>query len=786
MTELLNKEFSRKSFVKGGGALIVGFSLLGVGAKTAKGQVARPLFDQNQVDAWLMVHADNTATVLGGRVELGQGVSMGLMMIAGEELDMSLSQLRYANEETGLTPSIGGTGGSNGVKDAGRYVRAAAANARQELMRLASERLGVAASSLTVRDGIVSGGGRSISYGELIGDKFFNVKVPVVQINPGQAPAKSPSMYTLVGTSPPRVDIPAKVTGSFVRVHDIKVPGMLHARVVRPRGQGAWGDGTNPAVLSVDASSIRHIPEARVVRKGNFVAVVAPNEYDAIRAAAELKVRWAEMPTISSNGNMWKFMRELDSAGNAPARLIPTRPDWDPNINLNGVDAAIASAAAKVSSTFMYGYETHGHIGPHCCVADVRPDGATIFSNTQSSYGSRDHAANLLGLPPESVRVKFVEGGGGFGRGGGTGTNYNEPTGAAALISQAVGKPVRLQYMRHDDFGWQFYGAPLLYDIRGGVDANGNIVGIDVTSMIPAQPAQGLGLAGNALQQMVGMPLGQATSGVIGGYHTYGGIGAAYHRPTARSTYKTLQLENNFFKTTTIRSPLGPATVWAFEQFIDELAYAAKKDPVEFRRQNVTRESRPDRPWFHTDRWLGVLNSVAAAAKWEPHVAASRLSDSAVVTGRGVAMSTHATSSGAAVAHIEVNKKTGKVVVKDLWTTVDLGLSVNPEGVTNQAVGGAIMATSRVLNEQVRFNTKQVTSLDWVGYPILRFKDHPRVHPVVIQRMDQIPAGGGESSIDPVVGAIANAFFDATGVRMRTAPLRPASVLAALRAAGVK
>jgi CO/xanthine dehydrogenase Mo-binding subunit len=783
MTEMLSKEFSRKAFVRGGGALIVGFGMFGVGAKAAKAQVARPLFDQNQVDAWLIVHADNTATVLGGRVELGQGVSMGLMMIAGEELDMSLSQLRYANEETGLTPSIGGTGGSNGVKDAGRYVRAAAANARQELMRLASARLGVAASSLAVKDGIVFGGGRSVSYGELIGDKFFNVRVPVVQINPGQAPAKPPSTYTLVGTSHPRVDIPAKVTGSFVRVHTIEVPGMLHARVVRPRGQGAWGNGTNPAVLSVDASSIRHISGAQVVRKGNLVAVVAPKEYDAVRAAAELKVRWAEMPTISSNGNLWKFMRELDSAGKAPARLFPTRPDWDPNINANAVDAAIASAAVKLSGTYTYGYETHAHIGPHCCIADVRPNGATILSNTQSSYGSRDHAANLLGLPPESVRVKFVEGGGGFGRGGGTGTNYNEPTGSAALISQAVGKPVRLQYMRHDDFGWQFYGPPMLYDIRGGVDANGNIVGIDLTSMVPAQPAQGLGLAGNALQQMTGMPLGQAINGVIGGYHTYGGVGAAYHRPTARSTYKTLQLENNFFKTTTVRSPLGPATAWAFEQFIDELAYAAKKDPVEFRRQNVTRESRPDRPWFHTDRWLGVLNATAAAAKWEPRVAASRLSDETVVTGRGVAVNTHATSTGAAIAIVEVNKKTGKVVVKDLWITVDLGLSVNPEGVTNQSTGGAIMAASRVLYEQIRFNTKQVTSLDWVGYPILRFKDHPRVHPVVIQRMDQIPAGGGESSIDAVVGAIANAVFDATGVRMHHAPLRPANVLAALKAA---
>jgi CO/xanthine dehydrogenase Mo-binding subunit len=783
MTEMLNKEFSRKQFVKGGGAMIVGFSALAaLGANTAAAQVGRPLFGLNEVDAWLMVHPDNTVTVLGGRVELGQGVSLSLIQIVGEELDMSVNQLRYMSEETGLTPSIGGTGGSNGTQTAGQHVRAAAAFARQELMRLASARLGVPAASLTVKQGVVSGGGKSVTYGELVGDKFFKVTMPTGMLQPGQAPAKPPSQYTLVGTSLPRIDIPAKVAGTLVRTHNIRIPGMLHARIVRPRGQGAWGDGTNPAVLSVDEGSIRRIRGARVVRKGNFLAVVAPTEYAAVQAAAALNVRWAEQPTISGSGNLWKSMRELDSAGKATARY-GTSGAFESMINPQAVDAAIASAAHKVSSTYTYPYQTHGHIGPHCCVADVRPDGATIFTNAQSAYGVRDQVASLLGLPQESVRVKFFEGGGGFGRGGAPGTHYREPVGSAALISQLVGKPVRLQYMRWDDFGWQFYGEPYLYDVRGGVDANGNLVGVDITSMRPAGIARGAETeAGNALQQMVGLPLAAETQP---GLHSIGSLGAAYHRPAARGLAKVLPLQGNYFKTSTLRSPGGPQATWAFEQLIDELAYAARKDPVEFRRQNITRESGTNRPWYHTQRWLGVLNAAAAAAKWEARVAASRLSTAPVVTGRGIALGEHASTTGASVAVVEVNKRTGKVVVKDLYVAADLGLSVNPEGVTNQMIGGAIMAASRVVHEQVRFNTKQVTSSDWVSYPILRFKDHPRVHVTVIQRMDQIATGGGEAPIDPTIGAIGNAFFDATGVRMHDAPLTPAKVRAALKAAGV-
>jgi CO/xanthine dehydrogenase Mo-binding subunit len=235
-----------------------------------------------------------------------------------------------------------------------------------------------------------------------------------------------------------------------------------------------------------------------------------------------------------------------------------------------------------------------------------------------------------------------------------------------------------------------------------------------------------------------------------------------------------------------MRSVKGPQTGWAYGQFIDELAYAAKMDPVEFLRQNVTHENRPDRPWFHDHRWLTIINSSASAAKWEPRVAASRLSKDQVVTGRGIAVSTHSFTTSAVVTVIEVDKKTGKIVVKDIYVTQDTGQSIDPGLVENQMIGGVTMAASRVLNEQVTFNNKRVTSLDWVTYPIMRFKDHPRVHPIVIQRMDQINGGSGEVPMDATVASIGNAFFDATGVRIRQAPLTAAKVRAALKDAGVK
>src|SRR5436190_3833202 len=425
MTGLLHeKEFSRKSFLKGGGAMLVGFSVLGagVGAKAAKAAGDDPFasngpYDQTAVDSWLIVHSDNTASLKIGKVEMGQGTPTALLIIAAEELNMDFKQMKMISHDTNVTPNQGASVGSQGVQTGGKQTRAAAAAAYHALLNMASANLGVPVSSLSVKSGVVSGGGKTVTYGQLIGDKLFNTSitgfnVPGNATTPARAVAGGPntkpvSQYTMVGKSgvTGRVDIPDKVTGRYTFVHNIKIPGMLHARLVRPRGQGAYGAGTNVQILSVDESSIKKIPGAQVVRSGNFLAVVAEKEYDAIQAAAQLKVKWGDMPTIRPVGNLFKGMRDDDAAGKAPARIVGSSGNFD---------AAFASAAKTLQRAYKYHYTGHLPIGPSCCVADVTSDGARIFSNSQDLYTTRGLIADALKavgkhLPANRLRLTYVE-----------------------------------------------------------------------------------------------------------------------------------------------------------------------------------------------------------------------------------------------------------------------------------------------------------------------------------------------------------------------------------------
>jgi nicotinate dehydrogenase subunit B len=781
---LPEKEFSRKSFLKGGGALVVGFSLAGAGLLPGKALAADSPFASNgpgdmyQVDAWIKIHADNTASIFTGAWEGGQGSSTALLQIAGEELDMAMSQLKFVDPDTNLTPDTGSSSGSSTIEQRGPETRAAAATARQALLGLASTSLGVPVASLTVKDGVVSGGGKTITYGDLLGDKLFNVRMPTsYKLDPGSptvhvsglsslAPGvKPPAQYTLVGTSPPRLDIPAKVTGTFTYVNNIRVPGMLHGRVVRPRGQGAYGDGTNPAILSIDESSIRHIPNVRVLRKNNFLGVVAPHEYDAVQAAVQLKVKWADPPAISSSGNLWKSMRDFDSSGQAQAAIVGQK---------GNVNDALASAAKTVSGTYKYHYQDHGVIGPSCVVADVTPNGALIYSGTQYAYGVRSRLVQLLGLPANKIRVTTFEPGGAFG---GHQGRMEVPL-AAAVMSQLAGTPVRLQYMRWDEQGWGNFGPAGMFDIRGGVDAKGNIVGVDFTELgvsgFPTFPTE----------QQVGTPVGK--TGVAGttrrlpefmGNGSQGNAAQLYAIPNYRLTVKTVPLINNYFKTDALRAVWDPQTFFALEQMIDELAHAINMDPLAFRVSNI--------PSATTGRWGRITNALQTISDYKPKVAASNLSKANVVTGRGVSLLPHVEALTGVVADIEVNKKTGKITATQIFAVQDVGLAINPAHLENQLIGNTVMTTSRALLEEIRFNTQRVTSLDWVSYPILRFKDHPKVTTALVQSIDQVSTGAGEGTTAATVGAIANAFFDATGVRIREAPMTPARVRATLKAAGV-
>jgi nicotinate dehydrogenase subunit B len=589
--------------------------------------------------------------------------------------------------------------------------------------------------------------------------------VPGQGIQAGDAPAKPVSQYKLVGTSPPRIEIPAIVTGSEVYIQNIRVPGMLHGRVVRPRGQTVYGFGA--PIVSVDESSIRHIPGAQVVRKGDFLGVVAPQEYDAIQAAAQLKVKWADPPAVlPGGGNELAQMRALDRAGKTVTI---------PRTNNGDVDAALASAAHVVNGEYGFPTLAHSPLGAMAAVADVTPQGARIFVGTQGPSLTLPDVADALGLPANRVRVTACAMGGCFGNG----TQYNDTAVAAALMSQAVGAPVRVQLMRWDEIGWTRNGPAALMDVRAGIDSQGNLVAIDLTNIYP----QGVGYRWPS-SVLAGAPL--PVPSARNAYETV----SMYNVRNSRYTVKSLQITGNWITGAQLRSVGAHDTVFAGEQIIDELAHVAKMDPVAFRIQNVVQGNDWARAQCR-DQLLACMNAVTKAAGWQPKVSASNLSDANIVTGRGVAWSNaynpSAMAQTAAIADVEVNKKTGKVTVKHVYQSVSAGLAVYPGGIENQIVGGVVMGVSWTVAEQLRFSRTNVASSDFVTYPILRFKDSPKVTPIVIQwgATNPYTAGVGEatSALPPAV--IANAFFDATGVRMRTAPFTPARVRATLKAAGV-
>jgi len=736
--------FSRRELLKTGGALIVGFSFAGAVTESLAASAAGPR-DPNDVDSWIAVHADNSATVYFGKCELGQGNTTGLLQIAGEELDLEMSQLSAVRLDTNVTPNQGATSSSSSIHRGGPPLRAAAAEARQALLLLASVKLGVQPYSLTISKGIVSVEGdptRRVSYGELLGEKKFEVKIS------GSAPLKPSNRYRLVGQSVPRVDIPDKMAGKYVRAQHLRAANMLHGRVVLPRGQRAFGAGAKP--LAIDESSIKNIPGARVVRKGDFIGVVAEREWDAVKAARQLKVTWQETPRLPGNAGLYEKMRSSKTTDTVVAET-------------GDAAKAFAAAAHTAGATYRGPYQGHIPFWPNCALADVGANGALIQSSSQDVYSSRAQVAKVLGLPEEKVRVQYYESSGTFGR-----SCYEDASQAAAILSQAVGRPVRVQFMRWDEHGWDNYGPAHLADVRAGVDASGKIVAYEYHGWQHGWTVNAT-VHDLALQARAVERAGGTNSITVNPMST----GSMYVIANRRVVSHAVPMEG-LLRGAALRSPLDLNYSFASEQTIDELAVALKIDPLLFRRQNIG-----DR------RWLGVLNAAADAAKWTPRVAGSSLSNADVATGRGIGLGTHHVSYGAAVADIEVDKRSGNIVVKRLYGAMDVGLAVNPGLVENQIVGQMVQSTSRVLKEEVIFDEHGVTSLDWSTYPILRFAEHPEVIPVVVQRVDEPSTGAGEEVMGATAAAIANAFFDATGVRLRQYPMTPVRVKQALAAAKV-
>lgn len=746
----MSAPFSRRALFGAGGGLWIALRFPGSAAAAAassapdpRGAVAGPP-DARQVDSWLAIHADTTATLYLGFAELGQGATTALVQVAAEELDLDPEQIHAAPLDTNVSVNQGGTYSSASVQRGRPQIAAAAATARAALLEAASARLGAPLAELEVSRGRITVKGaprRTVTYGELVGGRKLELAVRT------DASLKAAADYRLIGKPVARTDLRARVDGSKRFLQQQQVPGMLHGRVVRPRGQSAYGRGARP--LDVDDAPLASIPGARLLRKGDFLGVVAPREWDAVRAAAAVRVRWDDTPALDGTDSLHDGMRA-------------DRSDEKPVLSTGDVDAAFASAPHVVTQRCLGPYQAHAPFAPNCALADIGPDGGRVLCGSQDIYTARRTIASLLGLRPEQLRVQFVEGAGTYGHSG-----YDDVAQAAALLSQLAGAPVRVQFMRWDEQGWDTYGPAHVGEVRVAAGEDGRLTAyrydgwhhnwslIDTTAQ----------LAGGAPAQMWPFSNAQGVNALA-----CGGMYSIANRRLVNHWLDGLK----YLKGAWLRSPLDLSFAFASEQAIDQLAVKVARDPVEFRRENITDE-----------RWRGVLDAVAAASGWTARVSGAAEIASAGGAwrrGRGVGLGTHLTSYGAAVAEVEVDVETGIVRISHLYGALDAGAVVNPGIVEAQITGQLVQTASRLLKEEVTFDTVRVTSTDWASYPILRFEECPAVTPIVVQRLDQRSSGAGEETMAAAAAAIANAFFDATGRRMERYPLTPQRVRAALAA----
>jgi len=744
--EIARRDLLKSVGVLGAGYLLVAFPLSSSPrAAEALGPWPKTIPD-DRIDSWLAVKADGGVTCFTGRVDLGTGIRTALAQIVADELDVDLDRVTMVMGDTARTPDQGTTSASYTIQREAVPIRHAAADARQMLLKLASDRLGVAVSDLRAASGIITSGraGKSISYGELIGEKRFDLRVSA------RARTKKPSEYTVVGKSVPRTDIPAKATGSFTFVHDVRRPGMLHARVIRPPSSGSE-TAIGATLQAVDMTSVRHIPGiVKVVRIEDFLAVVAEREENAIRAALELKAEWKPWSGMPDFSKLEPVLREY------PSKLRIVREEGD-------VRSALANAAIELSATYVWPYQLHASIGPSCAVAEFSDNKLTIWSATQSAHAIRREAAQLLAMPEEAVRVIHVDGAGCYGLNCADDVSLD-----AALLSKAVGRPVRVQLTREQEHGWEPKGAAQLMDVRGSLDGNGRITGYQFTTKCFSGRAETLAhyLTGALAAKPVVLAQGDRNA-----VPPYFGI------PNLQVSVLDLVPP---VRAARMRGVASLPNSFAHECFIDELAVAAGVDPLKFRLERL-----------NDPRAVAVLTAAAKKAGWEPR--AARRPDLAAATiakGRGVAYAryTHGDFPGygaaftAWVADVEVDLGSGEVRVTRVVVAQDAGLMVNPKGVELQVHGNVIQSVSRALMEEVKFDNAGVTSLDFRSYPIATFPDVPAIHVVLLEHADDPPLGVGESASIPSAAAIANAIFDATGARIRRVPFTPQRIKAALAA----
>jgi nicotinate dehydrogenase subunit B len=727
---------TRREFLKTSGSLVVAFSFAPLLSKPAMaaGRASKPVA-ADEVASFLAIGADGTVTCYSGKVDLGTGVDTALRQIVADELTVALKQVELITGDTSLTPDQGVTSGSFSIESGGTQIRQACATARAALVSEAAKSWRLPESELFTADGRVrtKSSARSVSFGELVGGKQLSLAMDP------KAPLLDPSRYRFVGRAVPRVDIPGKVTGEFVFMQDFRLPGMLHARVVRPAAIGA-------RLLSFDESSVKDIPDlVKVVREGNFLAVVARSEWGAIKGARALKATWSDGTGLPDESRLWDHVRAT--------RVVKD----DVTSDVGHAEQALQQAATRLSATYDFAIHTHGSIGPSCAVAEFRDGKLTSWSASQATHNLRKQLAAMFSLPQEDVRALYIEGAGCYGRNG-----HEDAAADAALLARAMGKPVRVQWTRADEHGWDPKGPPTLIDLSAGLDATGKVVAWHSQFHIPQGVASPVTLVAAELadlpREMNISPGGILNDSAIP--YGFPNVLTVAHR-----------LVDTPLRPSWIRSPGRMQNTFANEAFLDEVAIAAKADPFDLRIR-----------YLGDPRGEELLKRLHAFAKWQGRGSLKRTT-SDIASGRGVAYVKYelVRTYVGIVATVEVNRKTGAIHVKHCAVVQDCGQVINPDGTKNQIEGNVVQTVSRVLKEQVRFDRSRVTSVDWASYPILTFPEIPDVDIELIDRPTEKPWGVGEVAAAVMPAAISNAVFDAVGVRLRSVPFLPEKVLAALK-----
>jgi CO/xanthine dehydrogenase Mo-binding subunit len=744
---------SRRDFFKTTGGLIVTFTLANGIPDVAQAAGEMKTVALDDVDAFLAIGADGRVTLYTGKVDLGTGIRTALAQIAAEELDVSFDQLTITQGDTALTPDQGPTWGSFTIQNGGMQIRRAAATARKGLLDLAANRLGVAAGALSIDNGTIKGNGRNVSYAELIGGRAFSLKLDK------DAPVKDPATYVIVGKSVSRIDIPAKITADFTYMQDFRVDGMLHGRVVRPLAIGA-------NLESVDESSLNTIPGlVKVVLEGNFLGVIATTEWSAIQASRKLKATWSNWAGLPERAQLWDYVRSSKASKD------------DVGSNVGNSVTALENAPKRIAATYDFAIQTHGSIGPSCAVVEIKDDKVTCWSASQAPHRLRRQLAAMLTLPLNNVHCLYVEGAGCYGRNG-----HEDAAADAALLSRAVeGRPVRVQWMRADEHGWDPKCPPVLVDLRGGIDEAGNVTAWESEFFVPKDGVAPVPLLAGML---AGLPPVQAAEEFLGNNQTGATVNAVVVNTNTRNAaipysipnVKTVShlLDDTPFRSSWLRAPGRMQNTFANECFMDELAAAAGVDPLEFRLK-----------YLSDARGIALLQRLEAIAKWEPRASRDKNFKGDVATGRGISyvkyelMRTYV----GGVAEVEVNRETGEIGIQRFYIAHDCGQIINPDGLLNQIEGNVIQSISRTLKEEIQFDRSAVTSLHWATYPILTFAEVPDVIIELIDRRTEPPWGAGEPASAVVPSAIANAVFDALGVRLRSVPFTPAKIRAAIHGA---